>query len=84
MDGGEGLESAFSRQKERVWDKRKSSLSTAAQRLTLDQAHRALLLCAKADRMIKGMESGDTWEALLDVCLSLGGEPVAGIIAGTG
>jgi DNA polymerase-3 subunit delta len=49
--------------------------------LTRDQAHRALLLCAKADRMIKGMESGDAWEALLDICLCLGDAPVSGIVA---
>ncbi len=81
MENGESLDAAFARQKEKVWDKRKSSLANAAQRLTLAQAHRALLLCAKADRMIKGMESGDAWEALLDVCLSLGGTPVSGIVA---
>ena len=80
MENGEGLESAIAKQKERVWDKRKTSLASAAQRLTRDQAHKALLLCAKADRMIKGMESGDAWEALLDICISLGGAPVAGIV----
>ena len=73
MENGESLESAFAKQKDRVWDKRKSSLASAVQRLTRDQAHRALLLCAKADRKIKGMESGDAWEALLDICLCLSG-----------
>jgi DNA polymerase-3 subunit delta len=72
-DKGESLESAFAKQKDRVWDKRKTSLASAVQRLTRDRAHRALLLCAKADRMIKGMESGDAWEALLDICLCLSG-----------
>ena len=81
MENGDNLESAFAKQKERVWDKRKTSLASAAQRLTRSQAHQALLLCAKADRMIKGMESGDAWEALLDVCLSLGGGPLSGIVA---
>lgn len=77
MEKGDSLEGALARQKERVWDKRKSSLTSAAQRLTRDQAQRALLLCAKADRMIKGMESGDAWEALLDICLSLAGVPIS-------
>jgi DNA polymerase-3 subunit delta len=72
-DKGESLESAFAKQKDRVWDKRKTSLASAVQRLTRDQAHRALLLCAKADRRIKGMESGDAWEALLEICMCLGG-----------
>ncbi len=80
LETGQSLESAIAKQKDRVWDKRKTSLEKAAQRLTRDQAHRALRLCAKADRMIKGMESGDAWEALLDVCLSLGGAPVSGIV----
>ena len=72
---GENLESAFAKQKDRVWDKRKSSLTSAVQRLSRRQAHQTLLLCAKADRRIKGMEPGDPWEALLDICLSLGGVP---------
>ncbi len=80
MENGEGAESAIAKQKERVWDKRKTSLTSAAQRLTRAQAHKALLLCAKADRMIKGMESGDAWEALLDICLGLGGVSIVGIV----
>ncbi|MFM8333008.1 MAG: DNA polymerase III subunit delta, partial [Candidatus Methylumidiphilus sp.] len=67
MDRGENLESAFAKQKERVWDKRKTSLSAAAQRLSRDEAHRALARCAKSDRIIKGQETGDAWESLLDV-----------------
>lgn len=81
MDAGEGLESAFAKQKERVWDKRKASLASAAQRLSRDEAHRALLGCARADRMIKGQENGDPWDALLDVCLGLCGGGVARLVA---
>jgi DNA polymerase-3 subunit delta len=73
LDKGEALESAFAAQRERVWDKRKSSLSSAARRLSLAQAYDALLLCAQADRIVKGQEPGDAWEALLAVCLSLRG-----------
>jgi len=80
MENGDNLESAFAKQKERVWDKRKTSLASAAQRLSRNQAHRALLACAKADRRIKGQETGDPWEALLDVCLALCGGSVAGIV----
>jgi len=81
MDKGDNLESAFAKQKERVWDKRKTSLASAAQRLGRDEAHRALLRCAKADRMIKGQESGDAWEALLDICLGLCGGVLDKMIA---
>jgi DNA polymerase-3 subunit delta len=77
MEQGDNLEAAFSKQKERVWDKRKTSLASAARRLSREQTHRILLRCAKADRMIKGQESGDAWEALLDICLGLSGGGVA-------
>jgi len=81
MGQGDNLESAFARQKERVWDKRKTSLASAAQRLSLDEARHALLRCAKADRQVKGQENGDAWEALLDICLGLCGGAVAQIVA---
>lgn len=80
MDGGDSLEAAFAKQKERVWDKRKTSLASAAQRVSRGEAHRALLGCAKADRMIKGQEAGDPWEALLDVCLRLCGGGLAAML----
>lgn len=81
MEQGENLESAFARQKERVWDKRKTSLASAALRLSRAEAHRVLLHCARADRRIKGQEGGDAWEALLDVCLALCGGALARAIA---
>ena len=81
MENGDALEAAFAKQKERVWDKRKASLASAAQRLGRDEAHRALLGCARADRRIKGQETGDPWDALLDVCLGLCGGSVARIVA---
>ncbi len=76
MEKGDSLESAFAKQKERVWDKRKTSLASAAQRLSRNGAQRALLRCAKADRIIKGQETGDAWEALLDISLGLCGGPL--------
>lgn len=54
-----------------VWDKRKSTVLQALQRLNRDSIHRTLLLSARADRVIKGMETGDPWEELLSVCVSL-------------
>lgn len=70
---GEPLESAFAKQREKVWDKRKTGLTSAARRLGLRQAQDALLLCAHADRIIKGQTPGDEWEALFEVCLGLRG-----------
>jgi DNA polymerase-3 subunit delta len=68
---GAGTEAAFARHK--VWDKRKITLGQALQRLDRDTIHRALLLSARADRVIKGVEAGDEWQALLEVCLSVAG-----------
>jgi DNA polymerase-3 subunit delta len=76
---GASPESAFARHK--VWDKRKAALEQALQRLNRDAVHRALLLSAKADRIIKGMETGEPWDALLSVCMSVtapGGRTVFG------
>jgi DNA polymerase-3 subunit delta len=74
IEKGETQDAAFANQKEKVWDPRKTSLVKALQRLGREDAHRALLLCARADRTIKGMEAGEPWDALLDVCLSLTGK----------
>lgn len=73
MATGCNLETAFSRQREKVWDKRKTSLATAAQKLSLPQLHEHLSLCALADRMIKGQETGNAWDVLLDIALGLCG-----------
>jgi DNA polymerase-3 subunit delta len=77
MNKGDSIESAFAKQKERLWGKRQSSLISAANRLSLSDAHQALLLCTKADRTIKGMETGDAWEVMLDICMSVAGIPFA-------
>lgn len=66
---GASNESAFAKHK--IWESRKASLGLALQRLDRNALHQALLLSAKADRIIKGMEAGDAWEALLAVCLNL-------------
>jgi DNA polymerase-3 subunit delta len=60
--------------KYRLWDQRKSAMEQALKRLNRDMIHRALLLSARADRIIKGQEAGDEWEALLGVCMSLMGK----------
>lgn len=74
VEKGETQDAAFA--KEKVWEPRKTGLVKALQRLGREDAHQALLLCARADRTIKGMEPGEPWDALLDVCLILTGKPV--------
>ncbi len=52
-----------------IWDKRKALVDKALSRLKLTDLNHILILCAKADRQIKGQQSGDAWETLLTVCL---------------
>ena len=52
-----------------VWDKRKTLVSQALKRLDEHQLHTLLVVSAKADRQIKGQESGDVWETLLSLCV---------------
>ncbi len=57
--------------KYQVWDKRKPLVDAALNRLTPRQLEDILLLCARADREIKGQTRGDGWETLFTVCLGL-------------
>jgi len=52
-----------------IWDKRKQLISHALNRLSDKDLTSILVLAAKADRQIKGQQSGDVWETLLEVCL---------------
>ncbi|MGX2041019.1 DNA polymerase III subunit delta [Methylocaldum sp. MU1018] len=67
-----------------VWDKRKPAVLQALQRLNRDGVHQTLLLSARVDRMIKGMETGDPWEGLLSVCVSLAAPSGNRFMAGSG
>ncbi len=75
----EGLsgETVFSRFQ--VWDKRKPAVQAALRRLKTIDLHHALLHCARIDRTIKGLESGDAWDALLAVCMQLAAQPPGGV-----
>ncbi len=66
---GASPETAFS--KHQIWDKRKTAVHQALRRLKREDIHRALLQSARADRTIKGVETGDPWDILLDICLEL-------------
>ncbi len=67
--GGERPEAALTRQK--VWDSRKKLFNEALRRIDLGGWQDALLLCARADRIIKGQEPGNAWDALFDVCSAM-------------
>lgn len=73
---GASADSLFGKYK--LWDARKAAMEQALKRLNREAIHRALLLSARADRIIKGQEAGDEWEALLRVCMSLMGKAGVG------
>ncbi len=54
-----------------IWDNRKPLINTALIRLNLTDLQQAFILSAKADRQIKGQQSGDNWETLFAICLHL-------------
>ena len=70
-DHGQALEAALNEQK--VWEKRKPLLRQALQRLTLGECRQLLGACSRTDRMIKGVEPGSSWDALLMNGLRLAG-----------
>ena len=73
MEQGLTVDSAISKQREKLFDKRRAGIVKAAERLSRSQAEQALLLCAQTDRIIKGAAAGDEWDALLQVGLCVCG-----------
>lgn len=71
---GVSTETVFSRYQ--IWDKRKPAVNTALRRVKLQDIQNALLKCAWIDRAIKGLETGEPWDALLEVCLNLTVKPI--------
>jgi DNA polymerase-3 subunit delta len=55
----------------RVWGPRQDLMPAALRRLTQAQLVAALRRAAEIDRMIKGLASGDVWDALLQLGLEL-------------
>lgn len=53
--------------KYQIWDKRKQMVNTALNRLKHTDIEEIILLCAKADRQIKGQLQGDCWESLFSI-----------------
>lgn len=72
---GKNRESAL--QAQQIWDKRKSLVVHALERLNESRLHRILVLSAKADREIKGQQPGDPWQTLMQICLLF--TPLAGV-----
>ncbi len=52
-----------------IWDKRQSLVESVLARLKPRDLNQILILSAKADRQIKGRQSGNAWETILEICL---------------
>jgi DNA polymerase-3 subunit delta len=52
-----------------IWEQRKRTVENALTRLGDKSLTTILTLSAKADRQIKGQQSGDSWGTLLEICL---------------
>ncbi len=55
---------------------RASALQQAARRLDAAAFDRELLRAHRIDRMIKGVETGDPWDSVLELALGIAGKPV--------
>ena len=63
------LESVF--RQHRVWEQRKSQYQRALRRGRSERWYRLLKRCAWIDRCTKGLETGDVWNSLTQVCESI-------------
>jgi len=73
LEDGAALDAVFSQYK--IWENRKPALQMALKRLSRDRLREALLLAARADRVMKGQEPGEEWDALLTLCLAMVNPP---------
>lgn len=65
----QGQNRALAFKNNQIWDKRQQLVSDVLSRLNDNDLNAILTLSAKADRQIKGQQSGEAWETLLAVCL---------------
>ncbi len=65
----------------RVWSSRERLYAGALGRLRTPALRRLLQACARADRIAKGVQAGDDWQALEAIVLGLSGAPVLGPVA---
>lgn len=76
LNRGGQLDSLF--KKYQVWDKRKQRVQDALRRHSAAHLQQVLLLCARADRQIKGQQTGDAWDGLFEICVALCNPRLAG------
>jgi DNA polymerase III subunit delta len=59
----------------RLWDRHKTAMQSALNRLSIHAIRDALILAAETDRIGKGISAGDTWEALWRLCVTIARKP---------
>jgi DNA polymerase-3 subunit delta len=69
--GGAAARQVFSRHK--VWPQRQPLIRQALARLSRADCARLLGDCARLDRIVKGVETGDAWDTILQLSLALAG-----------
>ncbi|MDO9142618.1 MAG: DNA polymerase III subunit delta [Methylobacter sp.] len=65
----QGQNRALAFKNNQIWDKRRQLVSDVLNRLNDNDLNTIMTLSAKADRQVKGQQSGEAWETLLAVCL---------------
>ncbi len=71
LAAGQSRNSVF--MQHQVWDKRQQLVMNVTNKLHQQGLLKMLLVAAKADRQIKGQQTGDSWESLLEISLMLAG-----------
>ncbi len=71
-----GRPMALALREARVFGARERLYSQALPRLDEARLHRTLQQAARADRMVKGIDSGDPWQALQGLAMAIAGAPV--------
>jgi len=71
VQNGQPLSAELSRL--RVWDNRKYMVESAVRRLSMPAVRAMLARAARLDRVIKGRETGNVWDELLQLSLMMAG-----------
>jgi DNA polymerase III subunit delta len=69
----QGLSMDAAMNQQRLWDKRKQTLTRFLRTCKRKQLYQCLKSAAKIDRCVKGVEPGNAWDALLQLCLLFSG-----------
>ena len=70
----QGIEAGL--RQERVWEKRKSYLRTAAKQHNHPSAQHMLKQCEAIDQCVKGVSQANTWDLLGSLIMQLAGKPI--------